>query len=647
MSQSRVVIEHISPQIDAGLFSVKTIVGETLRVTADVLCDGHDVLAAHLEYKHETEGIWQAVPMQPTGNDAWAASLRTTKHGMYTYRVLAWVDYALNWHYGIGKKIGVGEMVGSELLDGVQYLEFLLPIVDKKEQTYLKTLQKTFADKTQYAQAIAEAASAQLKSLFVKYPQKKFVTTSPELKLWADREKARFSAWYEFFPRSASPTAGKHGTFKDCEKLLPRVAELGFDTLYLPPIHPIGEVNRKGKNNATQAAATDVGSCWGIGSKHGGHTSLHPELGTLTDFKKLVKKANSLGIEIAMDYALQAAPDHPWVKEHPQWFRWLPDSTVQYAENPPKKYQDILPIYFETSDWQNLWQELLKVALYWVEQGIKVFRVDNPHTKPFVFWEFLISEVQKLHPDVLFLAEAFTRPKIMAQLAKAGFTQSYTYYTWRNTKAEIIEYLTELTQTDSKHYFRPNFWANTPDILPFALQTPNEAVHLSRLFMSMTLSSNFGLYGPVYENMVCQPVLGKEEYHNSEKYEINHWDWTKENKITEVLKRTNAARKANAALQYTNNITFCEVENPNLIAYFKQSPDGVNSVLCVVNIDPYNKQGGWIKLPIEKLGIAPNQPFSLQMQDVIPNVTYQWDTQHGYVELHPSLPFHLFKITKI
>ena len=424
--------------------------------------------------------------------------------------------------------------------------------------------------------------------------------------------------------------------------MLPRVAAMGFDTLYFPPIHPIGEVNRKGKNNSTVAEPGDVGSPWGIGSHFGGHKAVQPELGTIDDFKSLVKKARALDIEIAVDYALQAAPDHPYVTEIPQWFRWRPDGTVQYAENPPKKYQDILPIYFETDDWHNLWKELLEVALFWVEEcGIRVFRVDNPHTKPFYFWGWLTAEVKRKHPDVLFLSEAFTRPKIMQELARQGFTQSYTYFTWRNTKQELVDYVTELTQTDQKEYYRPNFWPNTPDINPYALQSGNESIHLHRYFLAATLSSSVGIYGPVFEHMVSDAMPGKEEYLDSEKYEVRHWDWEKQNKLTTVISKINAARKIHPSLQQTNNIVFCEADNDQIIAYYKFDDAKTNETLLVASLDPYYPRQSMVRLPVEHIGTKPIKVF-----DEITGNSYLWDKEWNFVELHPALPFHLFKIVR-
>lgn len=644
-NQKRVIIENVTPQVDNGTFPIKRITGQKIKITADVLADGHDVLEAAVHFKHEKEKKWTEVRLNSVSNDSFVGEFTVEKQGFYSYFVEAWVDYALNWQYGITKKIKDNQHVKSELLEGIEYIKPLLDSVSASEKKYLNQIAAWFADDNTYDQAIVAAVSSDLQALFKKYPTKFLANQTQEFKAYVDRQKALFSTWYEFFPRSASSIPGKHGTFKDCEALLPRVAKMGFDTLYFPPVHPIGEVNRKGKNNATDAAPGDVGSPWGIGSHHGGHKALHPELGTLDDFKSLVNTAKDLGIEIAMDFALQAAPDHPWVKEHPQWFKWRPDGTVQYAENPPKKYQDILPIYFETPDWKNLWNELLSCAFYWVEEcGIRVFRVDNPHTKPFYFWGWLINEVKKKHPDVLFLSEAFTRPKIMHELAKQGFTQSYTYYTWRNTKADLQEYLTELTRTNQREFFRPNFWPNTPDINPFPLQGANESTHLQKYFLASTLSSSVGIYGPVFEFMVSDAIPGKEEYYDSEKYQTRDWDWNHENKITMLISKINEVRKQNASLQQTNNIEFCDTDNEQVIAYYKFDDDKTNETLMIASLDSYYTKQAWVKLPLASLGIQNGQ--NITVVDLITGNSYHWDKEWNFVELHPTLPFHLFKIIK-
>jgi len=568
-NQTRIIIENILPQLDGGSFYIKRIINQKVVVTAAVFSDGHDVVESCVKFKHEKDKKWQEVRMNPTQNDEWISEFTVEKQGLYSYYIQAWVDYALNWQHGTERKIKDNQFVKSELLEGAAYCQDILKLVTKEQKTFLSNAIKVFQDEKVYDQAIKIALSDELHQIFKQYPTRILANQSSELQVYVDRKKALFSTWYEFFPRSASEISGKHGTFKDCERLLPRVVEMGFDTLYFPPIHPIGEVNRKGKNNATTALLGDIGSPWGIGSHFGGHQSTHPELGTIADFKALVKKAKALGIEVAMDYALQAAPDHPYVKDFPQWFKWRPDGTVQYAENPPKKYQDIQPIYFESGDWKNLWKKLLDVALFWIEEcDVKIYRVDNPHTKPFYFWGWLIGEIKKKHPDVLFLAEAFTRPKIMHELAKQGFTQSYTYFTWRNTKAEIIEYLTELTQTEQKEFFRPNFWPNTPDILPHSLQSGTESVYLQKYFLAATLSSSVGIYGPAYELMVHEAMPGKEEYLNSEKYEIYQWDWEAKNKLTTIISKINQIRHQHEALQQTNNLKFCTVDNEQMIAYY-------------------------------------------------------------------------------
>ncbi|HEX9979868.1 MAG TPA: alpha-1,4-glucan--maltose-1-phosphate maltosyltransferase [Flavobacterium sp.] len=641
-NQTRVIIENVQPQLDSGAFFIKRVVGQKVMITADVFADGHDVIACSVLYRHEHEDSWNEIRMRHTGNDEWTAGFTVTKQGYYTYYVQGWIDYALNWQHGTERKIHDGQHVKSELLEGAEYVKAIMESAEPSEIEYLKDVERIFTTSSEYEKAIEAALSNELSEIFTKYPARFLPNQSIELRVYVDRKKAQFSTWYEFFPRSASQDEGKHGTFKDCEKLLPRVAEMGFDTLYFPPIHPIGEVNRKGKNNATTAQPGDVGSPWGIGSRYGGHKSTHPELGTIDDFKSLVNKAKELGIEIAMDYALQAAPDHPYVKEFPQWFRWRPDGTVQYAENPPKKYQDILPVYFESADWKNLWKELLDVALFWIEEcGINVFRVDNPHTKPFYFWGWLIAEIKQKHPDVLFLAEAFTRPKIMHELAKQGFSQSYTYFTWRNTKHELIEYVTELTKTNQREFYRPNFWPNTPDINPYPLQGGNEAIHLQRYFLAATLSSNTGVYGPVYEHMISAALPGKEEYMDSEKYEFVKWDWKKQNKLTAIITKINNIRKEHLSLQQTNNIKFCDADNDQIIAYYKYDDDYLDETLMIVNLDPYYMKQATVRLPVEDIG---NQP--IKVFDLITGNSYLWDKEWNFVELHPAMPFHLFKIIK-
>jgi len=642
-NQTRIVIENVKPQLDCGVNPIKRIENQNVNVSADVFSDGHDVIQCCVKFKHEKDKNWQEVRMNSVGNESWNASFKVEKQGFYNYFVEGWVDYALNWQHGILRKIQDNQYVKSELLEGADYVRAILDEVDSNEKDYLNTLVYYFTTKSEYENAIREATSAHLHHLFKKHPKRFLANKSSNLKVYVDRKKALFSTWYEFFPRSASSEEGKHGTFKDCERLLPRVASMGFDTLYFPPIHPIGEVNRKGKNNATNAEHGDVGSPWGIGSQYGGHKSTHPELGTIEDFKSLVQKAKELGIEVAMDYALQAAPDHPYVKNFPQWFKWRPDGTVQYAENPPKKYQDIQPIYFESSDWKNLWKELLDVALFWIEEcDVKIFRVDNPHTKPFFFWGWLIGEIKKKHPDVLFLAEAFTAPKIMDELAKQGFTQSYTYFTWRSSKQELTNYVEELTKSEQKEYYRPNFWPNTPDINPGHLQHGNESIHLQRYFLAATLSSSVGIYGPVFEYQISTPLApGKEEYLNSEKYEFFRWDWEKQNKITTLISRINNIRKENASLQQTNNIIFCATNNDKVMAYYKFDDEKNDETLMIASLDSNYTTQAMVLLPHELLSKLP-----LKITDLITGNSYTWYKEWNFVEITPDLPFHLFKVER-
>ncbi len=628
--RSRVLLSNLKPQVDNGRFAVKRVEGEKLKVEVCLVADGHDVVAGALAFRQMGQK-WQFVNLAHLGNDLYSAEISLPKKGNYEYKIQGWLDYALTWLHGLEKKYEDGQNVAVHMTDGKSHIQHLAKAGHEKATILLDRMMED-------AHASADLAlEGWLEEAFRAHPEKTFLSESEAFPLRVDRKKALYSSWYEFFPRSAAEEG--HASFKDVEKLLPRVADLGFDVLYFPPIHPIGEVNRKGKNNATEADADDAGSPWAIGSALGGHKSVHPELGTLEDYKILIKKANDLGLEIALDLAYQAAPDHPWVKEQPGWFKWRSDGTVQYAENPPKKYQDILPIYFESEDWEALWDELLAVILFWVEAGVKIFRVDNPHTKAINFWEWAIAETHKKDPDIIFLAEAFTKPALMKQLAKAGFTQGYTYYTWRNFRHELIEYMNELSQGDASEYFRPNFWPNTPDILPYSLQSGNESLYLIRLFMAATLSSNYGVYGPVYEHLVHQAMPGKEEYFNSEKYEVQHWNWEVENKITWLMRLVNTVRKNNPALQQTRNYLTLNIENQSLYAYYKW--EGDSKMIMVVNLDPYSTQEGWVQLPLQRLG---NTGSSYHFHDHATGADYQWSEEWNYVRLDPALPFHLLEL---
>ncbi len=465
------------------------------------------------------------------------------------------------------------------------------------------------------------------------------------LQVTVDRPLARFSAWYERFPRSCSQTPGQHGTFSDLERIVPDIAQMGFNVLYLPPIHPIGVRYRKGKNNALKSTADDVGSPWAVGSEEGGHTAIHPRLGKFEDLSRLVKKAAEYQMEIALDLTFHCSPDHPYITDHPEWFRWRPDGTVQYAENPPKKYEDIVPFYFESEDWESLWAELKNIVLFWIKQGIKIFRVDNPHTKPFPFWEWLIPTIKEQYPETIFLAEAFTRPKLMNRLAKLGFTQSYTYFTWRTNKNELTRYLTEMMQSECRQYFRPNFWPNTPDILPIHLQYAGREVFMTRLVLAATLSSNYGIYGPAFELCLNQPAPEGEEYIDNEKYEIRRWEDNLPGNLKAFITRINRIRNENPALQATWNLKFCDLSNDHLMAYVKRGADPKHSILVVVNLDPHQTQSGLLKMPIAELSIAPTQCY--QMHDLLNDQKYSWQGESNYVSLDPQkCPAHIFRLNR-
>ena len=488
------------------------------------------------------------------------------------------------------------------------------------------------------------ALGDELLDLMERYPDLSDAFTYPEkLPVYTDRARAGFSSWYEMFPRSAG-APGNHGTFKDVEARLPYIAELGFDVLYLPPIHPIGHTARKGRNNSVNAAPDDPGTPWAIGSEEGGHKAVDPRLGTLKDFRRLVKKAGDLGIELALDIALQCSPDHPYVKDHPEWFEWRPDGTIQYAENPPKKYQDIYPLYFETRQRQELWDEMKSIFTYWAEQGVRIFRVDNPHTKPFPFWEWLIPEVRKDYPDVIFLAEAFTRPKIMYRLARLGFTQSYTYFTWRNTKQELTDYLKELTETPVRDFFRPNFWPNTPDILHAYLRHGGRPAFITRLVLAATLSSNYGIYGPAFELMQRTPLReDSEEYLDSEKYEIKLWNINSEHSLKDLIARVNRIRRENPALQSNRNLWFNASDNDNIICYSKHTADRSNIVLAVVNLDPHHTQSGWFNVPLSAWGLDPNRPC--RAEELLGGSEVTWHGEWNSIELDPArIPALIFHI---
>jgi starch synthase (maltosyl-transferring) len=649
--KERVIIEHVQPQVDGGAFPAKRIIHDIVTVEADIFCDSHDLISAEVLFRHEQGRKWQVTELMPDVNDRWEGSFRVEKPGSYYFTVQAWVDKFKSWHNDMLKKLEAGAANQTDLLIGVELIGKMLkayPAMGQRDRTFLEKVSREMTStRSKIEKQAASLLNHTLLETGARYPVRDHLVKHPrELEIIVDRKKAMYSSWYEVFPRSLGPD-GTHGTFRDVIEFLPYVSELGFDVLYLPPIHPIGTTNRKGKNNNVVAAAGEPGSPWAIGGKEGGHKAIHPELGTLEDFKELISKAAEMGIEMAMDIAFQCSPDHPWISEHPDWFNKRPDGTLQYAENPPKKYEDIYPLNFESDDWKNLWKELKGVFTYWIDQGIKIFRVDNPHTKSFRFWEWLISEIRKDHNDIIFLAEAFTRPKLMARLAKTGFNQSYTYFTWRNSKQELISYCEELTSSPLKEYFRPNFWPNTPDILPFPLQGAGRNHFVQRLILAATLSSNYGMYGPAYELMENTPALpGKEEYLNSEKYEIKEWNIHKRRSLRKLVTRINKIRRENEALHNMQSLRFHPIDNDAVIAYSKMSADGRNILLTVVNLDPEHKQGGWVGLPLHDFRLDPDTTF--EVHDLLSGASYRWNGEYNFVELDPHvIPAHIFRIKRL
>lgn len=638
--KARVIIENVQPEIDGGLYPAKRTVGERVDVSASIFGDGHDHIRAEVLYKKIGDKKWVSTEMTHHGNDFWAASFYVTERVSYVFTIQAWIDHFETWYDGFRKKADAKLDVRVEVMEGAQ----LLRILAAGKKNKLSSIAEKLDDADGYLKNVAFIMSQEFAELVHENPLRENVTLYPkELSINVESQRALFSTWYELFPRSAS-LEGKHGNFNDVIKLLPRIASMGFDVLYMPPIHPIGKLNRKGKNNNVRSEKGEPGSPWAIGSDEGGHKAVHPELGKIEDYKRLISEAKKLNIDIALDLAFQSAPDHPYVKEHPEWFKQRPDGTIQYAENPPKKYQDIYPFNFECEDWEGLWKELLSVILFWVEQGVQIFRVDNPHTKPIPFWEWAIVETHKLYPDIIFLSEAFTRPKVMASLAKVGFTQSYTYFTWRVSKDEIIGYINELVNGESRNYFRPNFWPNTPDILPYHLQHQGENIFIIRLALAATLSSNYGIYGPAYEFYDNVPIEGKEEYLNSEKFEIKKYDWKRTNRMTDIISIVNKARKAHPSLQTTWNTIFCEVGDANLVAYIKATDDLSDIMLIVVNLDQHTSHSGYVQLPRQVLKLKGN--INIKLHDLMTDEHYTWTQDWNYVELNPhKIPFHLFHLT--
>ncbi|MGH7430274.1 MAG: alpha-1,4-glucan--maltose-1-phosphate maltosyltransferase, partial [Candidatus Methylomirabilales bacterium] len=582
-------------------------------------------------------------------NDRWRAEFVVARLGRYLYSLEAWVDRFQTWRRDLARKAEAGQDVAVDLLVGAGLVEEASRRASGADAKTLKDRGAALrADRpSDPSGRIRIALADDLALLMARYPDRRFATRyGNELQVVVDRERARFSTWYEMFPRSCAPEPGVHGTFKDCEERMPYVAEMGFDVLYLPPIHPIGRTHRKGKNNSPVAGPDDPGSPWAIGAEEGGHKAVHPQLGTLEDFRRLLAKARDYGIEIALDIALQCSPDHPYVKEHPEWFRWRPDGTIQYAENPPKKYEDIYPFDFDTEQWRELWEELRSIFLFWIDQGVRIFRVDNPHTKPFRFWAWMIDAIKRDHPDVIFLAEAFTRPKVMYELAKLGFTQSYSYFAWRNTQGELTQYFKELYQAEVREFFRPNLWPNTPDILTEYLQSGGRQAFMIRLVLAATLGGNYGVYGPAFElceNRAREP--GSEEYLDSEKYGIKQWDITRSDSLREFITRVNRIRRENPALQRDAGLRFHTVDNGELLCFSKVSEDRTNVILVVVNLNPRYPHAGWVEVDLDELGLVRGRSY--QMHDLLTDARYLWDGPRNYLELNPhSVPAHIFRVRR-
>jgi starch synthase (maltosyl-transferring) len=663
--RKRVIIEQIQPTVDNGRYPAKRILGDTITITAAIFGDGHDHLAARLLYRHHSQQEWISIPFTEINNDLWSAIFTTAspndlaKLGLWHFTIEAWVDHFDTWVHDLTKRLAAQQDSAQDipvaLRIGANHLDAAAArakSTDTKKLTTAATALRKLADKN--LALYDNPITPELITLAAKYPDLSLATKHPtEFPIWIDRERARFSSWYELFPRSAG-AEGQHGTLRDVAARVPEIAAMGFDVLYMPPIHPIGNAFRKGRNNSTTAAPNDVGSPWAIGSAEGGHTAILPALGTFADFDALIATTRAHSIDLALDIAFQCSPDHPWVTEHPTWFLHRPDGTVQYAENPPKKYQDIYPLNFESPDWRDLWDALYNVFKFWSDRGVRVFRVDNPHTKALPFWEWCIAELLRIAPDTIFLAEAFTRPHVMYSLAKAGFTQSYTYFTWRNTKADLTDYFTEISNPPISDFFRPNIWPNTPDILHAQFQIEDliqrRTIFQQRIILATTLCANYGIYGPAYELLEGRPAkpspgkTGSEEYLDSEKYQLRTWDRYDPNSIAPLIKQLNQIRRANPALQRNENLHFHTIPNDNLLAYSKSTTDATNTILTVVNLDPINTQSAMIDLSLDKLNLPWDATFTVE--DLLTQARYTWQGPRNYISLTPNATAHIFRILR-
>ena len=632
----RVAIEAVLPQIDCGRFAIKRTVGDEVQVSADIHADGQDAVAALLMFRRQGDSEWSEAPMRLLDNDRWLGVFTVGALGRYEYTVEAWIDRFSSWRQDLSKKVGAGQDVSLELIEGAEIVMATLERhPDSAEREEVLSAVSTLGNTGDAGRAVAAALNESLAAFMTAHPDRRQATRFDRiLPVSVDRERARFGAWYEMFPRSAGPDPSRSATFAEAAAMLPYVASMGFDVLYLPPVHPIGRSFRKGPNNALDARPGDPGSPWAIGSEEGGHTAIEPGLGTIGDFDAFVAAAAKQGLEVALDIAFQASPDHPYVREHPEWFRRRPDGTIKYAENPPKKYQDIYPFNFESEDWQSLWLELKGIFEFWIQHGVRIFRVDNPHTKPFGFWEWALADLTRQHPDAIFLSEAFTRPKVMKHLAKAGFSQSYSYFTWRNSKDEIVEYFTELTKTEVREYLRPNLFANTPDILHVYLQRGGRPAFQVRLVLAATLGASYGIYSG-FELAENTPVrAGSEEYLDSEKYQIRLRDYHRADSLAEFIGQINAIRRTHPALQHDWGLAFHRTDNGELLAYSKRSPDGRDLILVIVNLDPVNMQHGFVQLPVVDWGLSPHA--TVEVADLLSGERYFWRGEWNYVRLDPQ-----------
>jgi len=629
----KLVIENVEPALDSGRFPAKMTVGDVCAVGADIYRDGHDLLKARVKYRSPRSSKWQLLQMSyDFGGDRWYAEFPLDEIGRWRFSVEAWTDRFGTWRDALRKKVDADLDVRVDLLEGAELVEGAIAFAASEHQGELAAAAKLLSGTRSAKKRRIEAAlSPELSAAMDQVVNPGEVTQHDrEYHVVVDRVLAQFATWYEMFPRSTSGDAEKHGTFQDAERMLPRIADLGFDVVYLPPIHPIGRSFRKGRNNSLTAEPGDPGSPWAIGAEEGGHTAVAPELGTVEDFEHFVQTADSLGLEVALDYALQCSPDHPWVKDHPEWFVMRPDGTIMYAENPPKKYQDIYPLNFWCDDWENLWLACREIVEFWVARGVKTFRVDNPHTKPFAFWEWMIASVKERFPELIFLSEAFTRPKRMWGLAKIGFTQSYTHFTWKNTSYELREMFTELHNTELANYFRGNLFANTPDILHAYLQEGGRPAFRVRLLLAATLSPLYGIYSgfELCENVPREP--GSEEYLDSEKYEIKARDWDAVGNINDDIRLINGIRRENDALHTQGNLEFHDSDNENLLFYSRTVWD--NDLLIVVNLDPHNKQSGLVHVPVSKLSLGDEY----RVRDLLTGETYAWRGSENFVQLDPT-----------